>query len=148
MDDVGMRLEPLRARIYESRAGALREGGDIDAHLRVVVGTAQNPRRHGGVVLHTIRRDEHELEAAHDGTRERPQQVQVRATRPDEDEAAQPWFRARRGQLPCPAAADGMSRRNASNPPSALLTSAMPAARSTLAAVTLREPLWQYVTIG
>lgn len=146
--DVSMRLEAVRTRMYQARARALREGGDIDACFRVIVGASQEARRHGRVVLDAIRRHEHELEAAHDGSRERMQKVQVRATRPDEDEAAKPWFRARLGQRLCPAAAEGASRRNASKPPSALLTSAMPAARSTLAAVTLREPLWQYVTIG
>ena len=135
-------------RLHHARARALSEGRDVDARLRLVVGATQEPRRHGRVVLHAIRRDEHELEAAHDGARERVQKVQVRAARPDEHEAAQPGFRARRGQRPCPAAVAGTSRSHASKPPSALLTSAMPAARSTLAAVTLREPLWQYVTIG
>ena len=148
VDDVSMRIETVGTCLHDARAGALRQGRDIDARLRLIVGATQDARRHGRVVLHAIRRDEHELETSHDGARERAQQVQVRAARPDEHEAAKPGFLARRGQRPCPAAAAGASRRNASKPPSALLTSAMPAARSTLAAVTLREPLWQYVTIG
>jgi hypothetical protein len=141
--DVSVRIETIRTGVHDARTRALRQGRDIDARLRLIVGATQDAGRHRRVVLHTVRRDEHELETSHEGTRERAQQVQVRAARPDEHEAAKPGIPARRAQRPCPAAAVGTSRMNASKPPSALLTSWMPAARSTLAAVTLREPLWQ-----
>ena len=149
VDDVRMRLEAVRTRVHDARARALREGGDVDARLRVVVGATQDARRHRRVVLHAIRRDEHELEAAHDGTRERAQQVQVRATRPDEHEAAKPGFRARRGQRPAPlrpAARPRRPRVEAAVRVAHVGDARRRAARSRPS--TLREPLWQYVTIG